>query len=75
MYVCRYLSMYVSFSLCLSTYVCIYVHLSFFLVSNDFHYERKNTTMTNLQQTIEPLISMDLKNTTTPNSMPPYTPI
>ena len=49
--------------------------LFFFFINNGFHYKRKNTTMTNLKLTIEPLLSRDLKNTTTPNSMPPYTPI
>ena len=29
--------------------------LSLSLVNNGFHYERKNTTMTNLLQSIEPL--------------------
>ena len=44
-------------------------------VKNGFHYERKNSTMTNLLQSIEVLLSRDLKTTRTPNSMPPYIPI
>ena len=57
-------------------YVLYMFSLSLSFVNNDFHYERNNTTMTYLLQSIEPFyLSRDLKTTMTPNSMPPYTPI